>query len=414
MGKKRLALAASAVALTSIVLGACSNDRASGDITLDVWAIGWEAEQLVNEGYIKAFEDENPGVKVNLQAIPWDNIYDNLLTAVASGSGPDVVQLGTSYMADFSSTGALMPLNDYVEEYPNLDPSHFFEGAVDSIMYNDDMMAVPWYVETRVLYYRTDLLAEVGYPEGPETWEELYDAATRLYDRGDGLYALTLPENDDTLPYIFAWQNGVEFETDDKGVDFSDPAFIESVDYYTRFFKEDLAPLGLGLDPMQSFVDGIQPMFFEPPFRYQQLIDNYPDFEEWDTKVMPTKENNDSVIGGSNMAVFEWTEHPDEAVAFLSYLTDRDTQIDYFKDVKVLPPRVDAWDDPALQEDKRFYRYFDQLEHSRAQPQVLNWNRINDEWKRSEQRITRAGYSVEEEIADFRSRIEPMIVTEED
>src|SRR6185312_15215126 len=119
--------------LAFMLLGACSNESDDG-VTLDVWAIGWEAEQLVNEGYIKAFEDENPGVKVNLQAIPWDNIYDNLLTAVASGSGPDVVQLGTSYMADFSSTGALMPLNDYVEEYPNLDPSHFFEGAVDSIM----------------------------------------------------------------------------------------------------------------------------------------------------------------------------------------------------------------------------------------------------------------------------------------
>lgn len=95
--------------------------------------------------------------------------------------------------------------------------------------------------------------------------EELYEASKALYDRGDGLYAMTLPENDDTLPYIFAWQNGVEFETADKGVDFSDPAFVEAVTYYTRFFKEDLAPLGLGLDPMQSFVDGIQPMFFLNP-----------------------------------------------------------------------------------------------------------------------------------------------------
>ncbi|TSB45603.1 extracellular solute-binding protein [Alkalicoccobacillus porphyridii] len=399
--------------LAFMLLGACSNE-ADDQVTLDVWAIGWEAEQLVNEGYIQRFEDENPGVKVNLQAIPWDNIYDNLLTAVASGSGPDVVQLGTSYMADFASTGALLPLDEYVEEYPNLDPDHFFEGATDSALYNDELMAVPWYVETRVLFYRTDLLADVGYPDGPETWEELYEAAKKLYDRGHGLYGMTLPENDDTIPYIFAWQNGVEFETDNMGVDFSDPKFVESVEYYTRFFREDLAPLGLGLDPMQSFVDGIQPMFFEPPYRYQQLIDNYPDFDDWDTKMMPGKENNVSVIGGSNMAVFEWSEHPDESVAFLSYLTDRDTQIDYFNDVRVLPPRVDAWEDPALQEDERLYTYYEQLQYSRAQPQVLNWNRINDEWKRSEQRITRADYDIEEEIKDFRSRIEPMIVTDDE
>ncbi|MED4128667.1 extracellular solute-binding protein [Shouchella miscanthi] len=397
--------------LLSMGLVGCSNGEEDG-VTLDVWAIGWEAEQLVNEGYIQQFEQQHPNVKVNLQAIPWGNIYDNLLTAVASGSGPDVVQMGTSYMADFASTGSFLSLDEYVEDYPNLDPDHFFDGAVDSSIYNGELVAVPWYVETRVLFYRTDLLADVGFPEGPDTWEELYEASKALYDRGDGLYAMTLPENDDTLPYIFAWQNGVEFETADKGVDFSDPAFVEAVTYYTRFFKEDLAPLGLGLDPMQSFVDGIQPMFFEPPFRYQQLIDNYPEFEEWDTKLMPSKENNTSVIGGSNMAIFEWTEHPDEAVAFLSYLSDRQTQIDYFKDVRVLPPRVDAWEDPALQEDERLYTYYEQLQQSRAQPQVLNWNRINDEWKRSEQRITRADYTIEEEINDFRSRIEPMIVTD--
>ncbi|RQW18658.1 extracellular solute-binding protein [Bacillus sp. C1-1] len=399
--------------LLSMGLVGCSDGEEDG-VTLDVWAIGWEAEQLVNEGYIQQFEQQHPGVKVNLQAIPWGNIYDNLLTAVASGSGPDVVQMGTSYMADFASTGSFLPLDEYVEDYPNLDSDHFFEGAVDSTIYNGELVAVPWYVETRVLFYRTDLLADVGFPEGPDTWEELYEASKALYDRGDGLYAMTLPENDDTLPYIFAWQNGVEFETADKGVDFSDPAFVEAVTYYTRFFKEDLAPLGLGLDPMQSFVDGIQPMFFEPPFRYQQLIDNYPEFEEWDTKLMPSKENNTSVIGGSNMAIFEWTEHPDEAVAFLSYLSDRETQIDYFKDVRVLPPRVDAWEDPALQEDERLYTYYEQLQQSRAQPQVLNWNRINDEWKRSEQRITRADYTIEEEIKDFLSRIEPMIVTDEE
>ncbi len=307
-----------------------------------------------------------------------------------------------------------MPLDDYVEDYPNLNPDHFFDGAVDSAIYNDELVAIPWYVETRVLFYRTDLLAEIGYPDGPATWEELYDAARQLNDRGDGLYGMTLPENDDTLPYIFAWQNGVEFETEDKGVDFSDPAFVESVEYYTRFIREGIAPVGLGLDPMQSFVDGIQPMTLEPPFRYQQLVDQYPDFNEWDTVMMPAKENNISVIGGSNMAVFEWTEHPDEAVEFISYLSDVDTQINYFKDVRVLPPRVDAWEDPALREDERLFTYYEQLQHSRAQPQVLNWNRINDEWKRSEQRITRAGYDIAEEVADFRSRIEPMMVTDDE
>jgi multiple sugar transport system substrate-binding protein len=404
---------ATAIAAAFVFLAGCSDDQEEGT-TLDVWAIGWEAEQLVNLGYVQEFEEQHPGIKVNLQAIPWDNIYDNLLTAVASSGGPDVVQIGTSYMADFASTGSFLPLDEYVEEYPNLDPVHYFDGAVDSSVYNGELVAIPWYVETRVLFYRTDLLAEVGYPEGPATWDEMYDAATQLYDRGDGLYGLSLGEIDDIMPYIFAWQNGVEFETADKGVDFSDPAFVESVDYYTRFFMEDLAPVGLGLDPMQAFVDGVQPMMFEPPFRYQQMIENFPDFEEWGIAMMPAKENNTSVIGGSNMAVFEWTEHPDEAVQFISYLSDLDTQVDYFEDVRVLPSRLDAWEDDALQEDARLLTYYDQLQHSKAQPQVLNWNRIDDEWKRSEQRIVRAGYDLEGEIEDFRSRIAPMIVTDDE
>ncbi len=88
--KKRIGLAT--FGLVALLSG-CSESDEEG-VTLDVWAIGWEAEQLVNEGYVKAFEEENPGVKVNLQAIPWGNIYDNLLTAVASGNGPEWCKLG--------------------------------------------------------------------------------------------------------------------------------------------------------------------------------------------------------------------------------------------------------------------------------------------------------------------------------
>src|SRR5690606_33053593 len=139
-----------------------------GTKTLNVWAMGEEGKKLSE--LTAKFEEQNPGIKVKVQAIPWDTAHDKLLTAVASGKGPDVLQLGTTWVPEFADAGALLDLTSYLKDYPQFEPENYFEGAQTSMKHGDQIVGIPWYVETRLVYYRTDLLKEVGYTAAPATW----------------------------------------------------------------------------------------------------------------------------------------------------------------------------------------------------------------------------------------------------
>lgn len=83
-----------------------------------------------------------------------------------------------------------MDLTPYMDQYSELKADNFFEGSIETTKFDNKIVGVPWYIDTRVLYYRTDLLASIGYEEAPNTWEELSDAAEKLAQRGDGKYGI--------------------------------------------------------------------------------------------------------------------------------------------------------------------------------------------------------------------------------
>lgn len=94
-----------------------NSSKATGDLT--IWAMGNEGDLL--DDFAKGFEKENPDVKVKVTAIPWSSAHDKLQTAIAAGNGPDLAQMGTTWMADFSNSFSTVP--------DNLDMSDFSDGS---------------------------------------------------------------------------------------------------------------------------------------------------------------------------------------------------------------------------------------------------------------------------------------------
>ena len=147
---------------------------ASGSIT--VWAMGTEGSEL---GVLAdAFMAEHPDIDVEVTAIPWDAAHDRIVNAIAAGEVPDVSLVGTTWMGEFATLGGLAPTPD------SIDPSAFFEGAWDTTVVDGVSYGVPWYVETRLVYYRTDLAEQGGVTATPEDWDGL--KAARPCDAGGG------------------------------------------------------------------------------------------------------------------------------------------------------------------------------------------------------------------------------------
>jgi multiple sugar transport system substrate-binding protein len=173
------------------------------------------------------FHAENPDIRVHVQQIPWTAAHEKLLTAYVGGAMPDVAQLGNTWVSEFAAIRALAPLGPWIERSPELAAEEYFAGIWSTNVVSDTVWGVPWYVDTRVIFYRTDLLAQAGYDSMPQTWDgwvEAMHAIKRV--TGPDRYAIFLPTNEWAQPAIFGLQNGSTLLAADgtRGA-FSEPAF---------------------------------------------------------------------------------------------------------------------------------------------------------------------------------------------
>ncbi|ELK47770.1 sugar ABC transporter substrate-binding protein [Bacillus sp. SB49] len=390
------------------ILGACSSNESSGEgedsDALQVWTMSGGLKEFVTE-----FEDAN-GAKVEVQTIPWANAHDKLLTAVASGKGPDVIQIGTTWVAEFAEAGAFMDLSDKIGDYENLKPDHFYEGAIGTTTYEDKTIAVPWYVDTRLLFYRTDILGEVGYPEGPETWEDMIDASRKLADRGEGQFAVDLPANDPQFPFMMAWQQGWEYEVGAGADNFDSPDFKKAVELHHLFYDEGLSQMEEGKEFFQSFADGSKPMFFSGPWDIKTIKERAPEIEgNWDVHVMPEADNNKSMMGGAHLAVFHNSDKEDLALEFIDWMADKDTQLKWYEENSELPANKEAWEDPLLSEDPMVSTFGEQLESTQPLPLIPEFERLGQELITKLEEINRGGKNIDDAIQEYKADTERVL-----
>jgi multiple sugar transport system substrate-binding protein len=391
-----------ALVLSGALAGCSSGSNEDGKTTLTVWGMGEEAKSLPK--IAEEFEKENPKIDVKVQALPWDQAHDKLLTAVASKKGPDVIQMGTTWIPEFGAAGALKDLTPFVKDHPELDPKNFFEGSVETTKYEDKMVGVPWYIDTRVLYYRTDLLEEAGYKEAPKTWEELKAAADKLADRGKGKYGISIDTKEQSLGFMFARQNGAELIGPNNEAKFNEPKFVESIEYLNSFFEDGTTPKDdLGIDIIQAFRgDGILPMFISGPWMIKLINDQAPDIEgKWSTAVLPAKENNISTLGGSNLSVFEYTKNEKEAVKFAAFMSKAETQIKWMEMTNSLPAAQKAWEDDSLTGNEYYKAFGEQMKTAQPVPVIKQWQEISQSYLKSFERIYRGGEDVQKEMDAF-------------
>ncbi|UOQ43997.1 sugar ABC transporter substrate-binding protein [Halobacillus salinarum] len=407
MGKKRIGLIAGVMLAVMLVLGACSSDSSgegSDDNTIKVWTMS-----KALKGFVKDYEKES-GVKVDVQVIPWENAHDKLLTAVASGKGPDVLQIGTTWVAEFAEAGTFLDLSDHIKDYDNLSPDNFYDSAIETTQYKDQTIGIPWYVDTRLLYYRKDILGEVGYPNGPETWDDMIDASEKLAARGDGQYALDMPATDPQFPFMLAWQQGWDYDIDKGAENFKEPSFKEAVKLHHLYYKEGYSQTGEGKEFFQSFSDGSKPMFFSGPWDIKTLKDRAPEIDgKWDVHVMPKAENNKSMIGGAHLAVFNNSDKVDKSLDFINWMADPETQVEWFKTNSELPANKASWDDPALADDPKVSTFGEQLESTQALPLIPEYERLGQELLKTLEQINRGGADVDKAIKDYQSKAEKIL-----
>ena len=404
-----------ALLLVTFCLG-CRTD-AGAPVVLDFWAMGREGE--VVQRLLPEFERRTPGVRVRLQQIPWSAAHEKLLTAYVGDAMPDVFQAGSTWIPELAAIDALAPLDERLTSSAVVQAADYFAGSVDANRIDGTTYGVPWYVDTRLLFYRTDLLQQAGASEPPATWDAWLDVMTRLKARaGASGYAILLPMTEWQTPVILALQLDAALLRDhDQYGNFRSAAFRRAFAFYVDLFRRNLAPRAGDTQVAnlyQDFAAGYFALFITGPWNIGEFAQRLPARlqDDWSTAPLPAPDAQRpslSIAGGASLAICRRSAHPDAAWQLIEYLSEPAQQIAFYRLTGDLPPRRSAWADEALAQNRYARAFWTQLQHVRATPKVPEWERIADKISEYADAVIRERLSIDAALAALDADVDAIL-----
>lgn len=417
MRRRRLLTAAGAAGAAALT--GCARD--SGTTTLRFWAMGREAE--VAAELIAGFERERPGVRVKVEQLPWTAAHEKLLTAFAGDATPDLAQVGNTWLPEMQALGALEPLQPWIERTPSLQAADYFDGIWATNAPEGHRVGLPWYVDTRLLFVRQDLLARAGIPRIPQDWDAWRAALARLREHGMAT-PLLLPTNEFEPLLALALQQPQEVLRDGgRFGNFSSPDFRRALGFYAERFRVGDAP-GLTNNQVanvwQEFGRGTFAFYISGPWNIGEFKRRLPAGLEdaWATAELPGPAGvGASIAGGASLSMFKRSRHKPEAWALISYLSRPDVQLAFYRLTGDLPPRRSTWSMPlpgaaggtTLAQDRHAAAFRRQLEHVRPTPAVPEWERIMQEMQLAAARVVGGRVGIDAGVRALDAKVDDIL-----
>jgi multiple sugar transport system substrate-binding protein len=364
------------LAIVALLLAGCGRPSADAPVELRFWAMGREGE--VVQELVREFEARNPDVRVRVQQIPWTAAHEKLLTAVVGRATPDVAQLGNTWVPEFAMLRALEPLGQWLDRSDPVIEDDYFPGIWATNVVADTLFGIPWYVDTRVLFYRTDLLAEAGYDRPPDTWADWRDAMVALRERmPPHQYPILLPTNEWAQPVILGLQAGASLlDPAGRRGALRDPEFRTAFRFYVELFRDDLAPRLANTEVSnvyQEFARGNIAMYITGPWNIGEFLRRLPPElqDRWATAPLPGPAGPGvSMAGGASLVVFRDSPHREAAWRLVAFLSQSEQQVRFHELTGNLPATRGAWDSPVLVDNRHAGAFRDQLERVEPLPAV--------------------------------------------
>ncbi|MPZ11715.1 MAG: extracellular solute-binding protein [Kiloniellaceae bacterium] len=369
-------------------LGPSSAARAEVTIAISCSSLGQEQE-LCRSG-AEAWAQQT-GNRVELISTPADanerlSLYQTLL---AAGS-PDVDVFQIDVIWPGSLASHFVDLGDHI-------PAEALQDHFDQLLANntveDQLVAVPWFVDAGLLYYREDLLEKHGRAV-PKTWQELTETAKAVLEAERAAGASELQG--------FVWQgrayegltcNALEWIASQGGGGIVDADGRVTIDNEQAVSALDLAQSWIGSisprgilnyaeeDARGAFQSGRALFMRNWPYAWALAnADDSPVKGKVGVAALPAGEGGKpaATLGGQQLAVSRYSAHPEEAADLVRYLTGYEEQKRRALEGSFNPTRRSLYDDEALLAANPFYGTFlDILESAVARPSTVTGRRYN-------------------------------------
>jgi multiple sugar transport system substrate-binding protein len=371
---------------------ACTSDP-PGTTVIEFWGLGREG-QLIDE-LLPQFYAENPGIRVRTQQIPWTAAHEKLLTAFVGESTPDVAQMGNTWVPEFEAIGAIAPLDQRLPGSTIVDIDGYFPGIWQTNIVDGQLYGVPWYVDTRLIFYRTDVFAEAGWSEPPKSWSEWIRLMDAIREKKLTAWPAYLATNEWQPPVLLGLQTGSPI-LNERGThgEFSKPEFKEAFTFYTDLFARGYAPK-LSYNQIsnvyQQFAEKDFAMIITGPWNVGEFRRRLPAElqDHWSTAAVPAPDGQPypgtSLAGGASIVIFARSEKQNASWKLLEFLSRPDIQLRFYEMSGNLPARREAWESEVFRADPAMRAFRTQLENVTPTPKVPEWEQIASEvWEHAE------------------------------
>ncbi|MFB5762632.1 ABC transporter substrate-binding protein [Paenibacillus medicaginis] len=344
------------ILLLSIMAVGCGGGGQSGppedagneDITLEFWTI---ALQPTFNDYFNAliaeYQKSHPNVKIEWKDYPYDAITDKLLTSIASGSSPDVVNLNTEFASQMGSKGAVVDMNEYLNDEQK---GAYFEGIFNSTVIDGQAYALPWYTGTEVLFINTKIAKEAGLDPSnpPTTREELAEWGRQVKAKtGKAGYAQQL------VSKLFPIE-GISILTEDKtAAAFNTPEAVTMINNMKKLMDEGvIIKEDANFTKQIQYYSGEQTAFqLGGPTFINFIKTAAPDVYKNTIAVpLPTGQGDLRLSNSMDLVVPVKSKHPKEAVEFAAFVTNAENQTSFSKAANTLPSTKASTQDPFFSE----------------------------------------------------------------
>ena len=319
--------------------------------TLEIYITGLTEQTMAwfQEDAFPRFQETHPGVNLEILTGGWGDFDAAVAGWITTGSGPDIVYLGSEYAAAFGPL--LADLDPYLADWDQLDA--FLPAALDVATYEGHLVGLPLLMSPRPIFFRTDLAAdESAIP--PLTFADSLEFVRANSATADG--AMTqmgfmdigsaLFDAQEFIAYI--WSAGGELYHEDGSSAFDSEATAEALQFmYDRRRAVMPSEMTAGLPPIEGWpiasdlvVSGIFPMWNMPPT----------DHELWQDIAIgpyPAGSNGEPLVQVFTdwLSVPAYVENPELAAEFLKFITSQENAIALSQVAGFTPTRTDAWDE---------------------------------------------------------------------
>lgn len=306
---------------------------ADAAVTLTIFDFGGDADKKIYADAHARFQVSNPNVTIVDNFTPvstWSEYSNKIVTQVAGGQAPDIINIAIEGARLLQSKGILIPLDDIISADPSA--KELTEDVHEALIAPFHIEGSTWYIphswNNMVIHYNTKMFAEAGLepPKADWTWDEFLETAKAL-TKGEGdskVFGFGIPNfNFGLTPWLLT---NSTYQLNDEWTqsNLNDPKVVESVQFvHDLVHVHGVSPAVEGTDNSNLFVSGRLAMSGWGHWPIQGFIAN--DFKDFDVQYWPRKTAGTSVFGVGGWGIAKDTPHQEIAWSLIKELTSKET-----------------------------------------------------------------------------------------